>query len=80
MTSMYETLLLDFIAGDATSFVRADLEEAAWRALEPIILEWNSSLPPPFPNYEAGTWGPQAANDLLNRDGRRWLLGDQNLS
>jgi glucose-6-phosphate 1-dehydrogenase len=38
----------------------------------PIIDTWADSDPPDFPNYEAGTWGPKAADELLARDGRRW--------
>ena len=70
----YETLLLDVMAGDATSFVRADLEKAAWSAISPVLEFWEASRPVDFPNYAAGTWGPKAAEDLLERDGKRWLL------
>lgn len=76
----YETLLLDIMAGDATSFVRADLEKAAWLAISPVLETWDSTAPSDFPNYQAGTWGPKASDELLNRDGRSWLLHGQNLS
>ena len=70
----YETLLLDILAGDATSFVRADLEKAAWSAISSILDAWATTKTPDFPNYAAGTWGPKAADDLLERDGKTWLL------
>jgi glucose-6-phosphate 1-dehydrogenase len=71
----YETLLLDVILGDQTLFMRDDQVEAAWSVVMPILDAWRT--PPPrgeFPNYPAGTWGPQAVEALLARDGRRWLL------
>ncbi len=72
----YETLLLDVMVGDATSFVRADLEKAAWTIVSPILEVWQEPQKIDFPNYSAGSWGPKAANELLQRDGRKWLLGE----
>jgi glucose-6-phosphate 1-dehydrogenase len=68
----YETLILDALLGDASLFTRADEVEAAWSIVTPIIETWASDDAPDFPNYEAGTWGPEAAHELLARDGRRW--------
>jgi glucose-6-phosphate 1-dehydrogenase len=68
----YETLILDALLGDASLFTRADEVETAWAIVDPIISAWADDEPPDFPNYEAGTWGPAAADDLLGRDGRRW--------
>src|SRR6478736_4866584 len=68
----YETLILDALQGDASLFTRADEVEEAWTIVDPVIEAWADSPPPPFPNYEAGTWGPAAADDLLAREGRRW--------
>jgi glucose-6-phosphate 1-dehydrogenase len=68
----YETLILDALLGDASLFTRADEVEAAWSIVTPIIETWAVDEPPPFPNYESGTWGPDAAHELLARDGRRW--------
>ncbi len=68
----YETLLLDAMRGDSTLFNRRDEVEAAWALISPILEHWQNTLPPDFPNYAAGTWGPQASYDLLTRDGRRW--------
>ena len=68
----YETLILDALLGDASLFTRADEVEGAWAIVTPIIEAGPSEPPPEFPNYEAGTWGPEAADELLARDGRRW--------
>ena len=68
----YETLILDALLGDASLFTRADEVEGAWAIVTPIIEEWAGEPVPEFPNYEAGTWGPEAADELLARDARRW--------
>jgi glucose-6-phosphate 1-dehydrogenase len=68
----YETLILDALLGDASLFTRADEVEGAWAIVTPIIDEWANDPPPDFPNYEAGTWGPDEADELMARDGRRW--------
>ncbi len=68
----YETLILDALLGDASLFTRADEVEEAWSIVDPIVDAWAEMPAPDFPNYEAGTWGPEAAEDLLARDGRRW--------
>jgi glucose-6-phosphate 1-dehydrogenase len=68
----YETLILDALLGDASLFTRADEVEQAWSIVDPIIAAWADEPPPGFPNYEAGTWGPETAEDLLAREGRRW--------
>ncbi len=70
----YETLLLDVILGDATQFMRADHVEAAWSALMPILTMWENVPPTDFPNYSAGSWGPDSAVMLLARDGRNWWV------
>jgi glucose-6-phosphate 1-dehydrogenase len=68
----YETLLLDAMLGDQSLFTRADEVEAAWSIVTPIHEAWVDGPPPDFPDYAAGTWGPEAAADLIERDGRRW--------
>lgn len=73
----YETLLLDVLRGDATLFMRADQVEAAWSVVMPVLEHWAAEPPPDFPNYAAGSWGPPAADALLERDGRRWLSSEQ---
>lgn len=68
----YETLLLDVMTGDATLFMRADQVEAAWRVVTPVLDAWESTPPTNFPNYTPGTWGPEAAMQLVEQDGYEW--------
>jgi glucose-6-phosphate 1-dehydrogenase len=68
----YERLLLDAMLGDATLFAHRDGVEATWTLLTPILDQWASSKPKGFPNYAAGTWGPESGDELLGRDGRAW--------
>jgi glucose-6-phosphate 1-dehydrogenase len=68
----YETLILDALQGDASLFTRADEVEEAWGIVDPFIDAWANEGPPDFPNYEAGTWGPAEAEELLAREGRKW--------
>jgi glucose-6-phosphate 1-dehydrogenase len=68
----YETLLYDCMNGDAGLFQRGDNAEAAWSVVDPIIDGWSALPARDFPNYDAGTWGPPAAGELLRNDGRRW--------
>ena len=57
--------------GDSTLFTRWDEVERAWEILEGLIESW-AATPGPFPNYAAGSWGPQAAEDLMAGEGREW--------
>jgi glucose-6-phosphate 1-dehydrogenase len=68
----YERLLHDCMTGDATLFQRADMVEAGWSVVNPVLDVWKALPPRHFPNYAAGTWGPKEADDLMERDGRRW--------
>jgi len=68
----YERLLYDCMTGDATLFQRADMVEAGWSVVAPILDVWKALPPRTFPNYAAGTWGPKEADELLQRDGRQW--------
>jgi glucose-6-phosphate 1-dehydrogenase len=68
----YERLLMDAIHGDSTLFARRDEVEAAWERVTPLLDVWRDNPPLDHPNYEAGTWGPDASVALLARDGRRW--------
>jgi len=70
----YETLLLDVMRGDATLFMRADQVEAAWSVVTPVLEGWQAVTPEGFPNYPAGSWGPEAAQILIAKDGRSWLM------
>jgi glucose-6-phosphate 1-dehydrogenase len=68
----YERLLYDCMVGDATLFQRADMVDAAWTVVTPVLDVWKALPPRNFPNYASGSWGPKEANDLLERDGRQW--------
>ncbi len=68
----YERLLLDAMLGDSTLFTRRDGVETAWELITPIIEGWRQFPPPDFPNYRAGEWGPRAAHEFIERDGRAW--------
>jgi glucose-6-phosphate 1-dehydrogenase len=68
----YERLLYDCMIGDATLFQRADMVEAGWSVVEPVLDVWRALPARTFPNYAAGTWGPKEADDLMKRDGRHW--------
>ena len=69
----YERLLYDCMTGDATLFQRADMVEASWRIVSPVLDVWSAIPARDFPNYESGTWGPKEADLLLEQDGRRWI-------
>jgi glucose-6-phosphate 1-dehydrogenase len=68
----YERLLHDCMIGDQTLFQRADMVEAGWSVVNPVLELWKALPPRNFPNYPSGTWGPKEADDLLERDGRQW--------
>jgi glucose-6-phosphate 1-dehydrogenase len=84
----YETLLLDAMLGDASLFTRADEVEAAWGLVAPLNETWSrwdaeasasagkgrggKAAEGRIQPYAAGTWGPEAADALMERDGRRW--------
>lgn len=67
----YERLILDFMAGDRTLFARIDEVLASWKLMNPIFERWKE-IQPKFPNYPAGTAGPKEADDLLERQGKKW--------
>jgi glucose-6-phosphate 1-dehydrogenase len=68
----YEILLYDGIMGDQTLFQRADMVEAGWAVVDPILDVWKALPPRDFPNYPAGSWGPREADDLIERDDHYW--------
>ncbi len=72
----YERLLYDCMIGDATLFQHADMVEAGWSAIAPVIDLWQALPPRAFPNYAAGSWGPKEAGELLERDARRWRISE----
>jgi glucose-6-phosphate 1-dehydrogenase len=68
----YEVLLYDCMIGDATLFQRADMVEAGWSVVDPVLDVWRALPPRKFPNYASGTWGPADADQLLEVDERQW--------
>lgn len=69
----YEKLIYDSIRGDSSLFVQAEEQLAAWKLLSPILDYWKANPVSQLPSYEAGTWGPQAADELLSENGHEWL-------
>lgn len=68
----YEVLLYDGIMGDQTLYQRADMVEAGWAVVDPVLDVWKALPARNFPNYAAGSWGPKEAFELIERDGRAW--------
>jgi glucose-6-phosphate 1-dehydrogenase len=62
----YERLLLDAVLGDPTLFVRSDETELSWKYLDPLLKNWAATpMGSAFPNYAAGSEGPEAAKQVL---------------
>jgi glucose-6-phosphate 1-dehydrogenase len=70
----YETLLLDCLAGDRTLFARHDEVEESWRVVGPLLDAWDAARPGDVPLYEAGSWGPAPADELIAPHGA-WRNG-----
>jgi len=68
----YERLLMDAMLGDQTLFAHRDGVETTWALYTPILEAWAAKQPEVFPNYSAGSWGPECSDRLLERDGRSW--------
>jgi glucose-6-phosphate 1-dehydrogenase len=66
----YETLIHDVMIGDPTLFMRADMVEQGWRIVQPVLDIW-AKQKADFPDYDSGSGGPKAADELLARDGDR---------
>lgn len=75
-TTGYEMLLYDAMTGDQTLFQRADMIEAGWSVVNPILDAWKATPARDFPNYAAGSEGPKDADELIQRDGRFWRKMD----
>ena len=67
----YERLLLDCMLGDSTLYARRDMTERGWEIVTPLLEAWKQPATD-FPNYAAGTPGPQAADELIEHDGHHW--------
>jgi glucose-6-phosphate 1-dehydrogenase len=70
-TDAYERVIFDALNGDPTLFIRADEVGRSWRIVDPIIQYWSASADP-IPLYQAGSWGPREAADLVAAEGRHW--------
>jgi glucose-6-phosphate 1-dehydrogenase len=68
----YERLLLDVLKGDMSLFTRGDAIEMAWALVDKVIVGWESGNGPPLQLYEKGSWGPEAAAQLIRHDGFDW--------
>jgi len=68
----YEVLLYDCMMGDATLFQRADMVEAGWSVVDPVLDVWRALPPRKFPNYASGAWGPAEADQPPELDDRQW--------
>ncbi|MCM3398887.1 glucose-6-phosphate dehydrogenase [Oceanobacillus profundus] len=67
----YEKLLYDCMIGDATNFTHWDEVALSWKFVDTIINEWSNKTAD-FPNYRSGSMGPEAADELLAKDGFHW--------
>lgn len=70
----YEHILEEIFRGDQMLFNDSREMHAAWKFINPILKHWEKSSPPKFPNYKAGSMGPKEGNELIERDGRKWIL------
>ena len=74
----YERLIIDCLKGDLTLFARQDGIEAMWEIVDPINSYWEKhDSYPKFPNYFSGSWGPQKAFDLIEKEGRKWRFSNE---
>ena len=71
-TTGYETLIYDCMIGDNILFQRADSVEAGWQAVQPFLDAWKKAGGNGLQTYKAGSEGPEAADELIRRDGRSW--------
>ena len=70
----YERLLYDVVVGDQTLFTRWDEVENSWKLIDQIRDAWHS-IQPYF--YSPGTWGPEEADNLIEKDGRKWAVPEK---
>lgn len=70
----YEKLLIDCMLADQTLFATGQGFKATWEFINAIMEAWKKQPIPKFPNYQAGSWGPKEAEELLQKDGRHWIL------
>jgi glucose-6-phosphate 1-dehydrogenase len=70
----YERLLYDTLIGDRSLFVEGEEQLAAWRLLTPVLERWQSQTEAEVASYQSGTWGPEASEGLLRRNGHQWQI------
>lgn len=70
----YEHILEEIFKGDQLLFNDSREMKASWKFINVILKHWEKNAPADFPNYAAGNWGPKEADELIERDGRHWLL------
>lgn len=70
----YERLICDCMAGDSTLFARDDEVISSWKFITPILNYWAENPAKNFPNYPAGTWGPEESEKMLEKTHRHWKL------
>src|SRR4029077_21221794 len=74
----YERLMYDCMMGDATLFQRADMVEAGWPVIQPVLDARSAAPAKSFPNYAAVSWAPAESHELLASDGRTWrTIGEE---
>ena len=66
----YERLILDVLLGEPSLFPVSREVELSWMLLDPVLDEWSAGGTPE--QYQAGTWGPRGADEILARSGRAW--------
>lgn len=74
LVDSYERVFVDVLAGDRTLFSRSEGIETSWQFIDNILYAWKTQPPPKFPNYKAGSWGPKEADELIEKDGRKWFF------
>lgn len=70
----YERLIWDCMMGDSTLFARSDEVAHSWSIFTPLLEHWVQNAPKHFPNYASGSWGPNAAEEMMTKDGRVWRM------
>ena len=68
----YQRVLLDIFAGDQMLFNRSDELESSWKLITAILKRWESEREE-IQIYQDETWGPKESNELIEKDGRKWL-------
>jgi glucose-6-phosphate 1-dehydrogenase len=79
LPTAYERLLHDCMIGDSTLYARGDAVEAAWKFIQPIQKAWQENKDIPLYGYPAGTWGPENADDLIDKPNIKWRYPCKNL-